>query len=181
MTFEIQGGTCIAIIGASGSGKSLLLRAITDLDVPRGMIRLNGVDRESLSATEWRARVGYLPAASGWWGDTVAEHFLDWSSTRETIERLGFTKGSGDWPIQRLSTGERQRLDFARLPERDPRVLLLDELTGGLDTRSKAIVQERLATGCCCLLVSHNAEQMRRLTVTGYELSAGHLTEVWAA
>jgi len=56
----------------------------------------------------------------------------------------------------------------------------LDEPTGGLDTRSKAIVQERLATGCCCLLVSHNAEQMRRLAVTGYELSAGHLTEVWA-
>ena len=61
VTFEIQRGTCIAIIGASGSGKSLLLRAITDLDVSRGTIRLNGVDRESISATEWRAR--RLPAS----------------------------------------------------------------------------------------------------------------------
>jgi putative ABC transport system ATP-binding protein len=185
VTFEIKRGTCVAIIGASGSGKSLLLRAITDLDVSRGTILLDGVDRESISATEWRVRVGYLPAESGWWGDTVAEHFLDWSSTRETIERLGFTEDCGDWPIQHLSTGERQRLGFARLLERGPQALLLDEPTGGLDTRSEAIVeamvQERLATGSCCLLVTHNVEQMRRLAVTGYELSAGHLREVWAA
>jgi hypothetical protein len=38
-----------------------------------------------------------------------------------------------------------------------------------------------LAAGCCCLLVTHNTEQMRRLAVTGYELFAGRLTEVWAA
>jgi len=61
----------------------------------------------------------------------------------------------------------------------------LDEPTGGLDTRSEAVVetmvQERLAAGCCCLLATHNTEQMRRLAVAGYELSAGHLAEVWAA
>ena len=185
VTFKIRRGTCVAIVGASGSGKSLLLRAINDLDVSEGTIRLDGMDRESISATEWRARVGYLASEPGWWGDTVAEHFLNWSATRETIERLGFAEDCGNWPVQRLSTGERQRLGFARLLERSPRALLLDEPTGGLDTRNEAVVeamvQERLAAGCCCLLVTHNAEQMRRLAVTGYELSVGHLTEVWAA
>lgn len=56
VTFEIRRGTCVAIVGASGPGKSLLLRAINDLDVSEGTIRLDGMDRESISATEWRAR-----------------------------------------------------------------------------------------------------------------------------
>jgi len=102
VTFEVRRGACVAIVGASGSGKSLLLRAITDLDVSEGTICLDGVDRESISATEWRARVGYLAADPGWWGDTVAEHFLDWSATRETIERLSFSESCGNWPVQRL-------------------------------------------------------------------------------
>ena len=42
------------------------------------------------------ARVGYLATEPGWWGDTVAEHFLDWSATREIIERLGFAEDCGN-------------------------------------------------------------------------------------
>ena len=185
LDLEVRRGTCVAIMGASGSGKSLLLRAITDLDAADGTVSLDGVDREAIPAPTWRARVGYLASESGWWADRVAEHFVDWPDTQAIARRLGFTEDCGDWPVQRLSTGERQRLGFIRLLERAPDALLLDEPTGGLDSATEAIVeeilQERLAAGCCCVLVTHDAAQMRRLATIGYTLSDGRLSEAWAA
>lgn len=185
VTLEVEGGTCVAIMGASGSGKSLLLRAIADLDVSEGVVSLEGVGRNAISAPEWRSRVGYLAAEPGWWAETVGEHFLDWSSIRETVARLGFIQDCGDWPVQRLSTGERQRLGFARTLERGPRALLLDEPTGGLDSASELVVETmlraRLDAGSCCLMVTHDDEQMRRLATRGYELSAGRLRQAWSS
>jgi putative ABC transport system ATP-binding protein len=185
VTLEVEGGTCVAIMGASGSGKSLLLRAIADLDVSEGAVSLEGVERRSITAPGWRSRVGYLAAEPGWWAETVGEHFLDWPRSRETIARLGFVEDCGAWPVQRLSTGERQRLGLARILEREPRTLLLDEPTGGLDSASEIIVEtllrERLDAGSCCLMVTHDAGQMRRLATLGYELTAGRLRQVWSS
>ena len=185
VTLEVERGTCVAIMGASGSGKSLLLRAIADVDVSEGAVALEGVERNAISAPEWRARVGYLAAEPGWWAETVSEHFLDWPGVQETVARLGFVEDCGAWPVQRLSTGERQRLGLARILERRPRALLLDEPTGGLDSAAETIVEtmlrERLVAGACCLMVTHDEGQMRRLAKFGYELSAGRLREVWSA
>ena len=183
VTLSVESGTCVAIMGVSGSGKSLLLRAIADLDVCEGAVALDGVERNSMPGPEWRSRVGYLAAEPGWWAETVGEHFLNWQGAREIVARLGFTEDCGTWPVQRLSTGERQRLGLARVLERAPRALLFDEPTSGLDAASEKIVEtmlrERLDAGACCLLVTHDAGQMRRIATVGHELSAGQLRQVW--
>src|ERR1700682_1757736 len=75
--FELNLGTgaCAAITGPSGSGKSLFLRMIADLDPNEGQVGLNGAERASSPAPQWRKRATYVAAESGWWADKVIEHF----------------------------------------------------------------------------------------------------------
>src|ERR1700694_2624378 len=68
-------GACAAITGPSGSGKSLFLRMIADLDPNEGKVWLNGRERASIPAPEWRKQATYVSAESGWWADMVIEHF----------------------------------------------------------------------------------------------------------
>jgi hypothetical protein len=109
VSFRIYMGTAVAVRGHSGAGKTLLLRAIADLDPNEGQVRLEGRDRESFSAPEWRRQVGYLPAEPGWWADTVGEHFTDRAAAAPLLQELRLAADIMGWPVARLSTGERAR------------------------------------------------------------------------
>ena len=74
-SLHIAAGECVALRGPSGSGKSLLLRAIADLDPHEGEVTLDGVACEMIPAPEWRRQVALLPVESQWWLDEVGEHF----------------------------------------------------------------------------------------------------------
>ena len=74
----LSAGECIAVLGPSGAGKTLLLRAIADLDPNEGLVCLDGRDRSTIAGPEWRRLIGYVPAEPGWWADTVGEHFSEW-------------------------------------------------------------------------------------------------------
>src|SRR6516225_11685091 len=113
-SLSLSAGECIADRGPSGAGKTLLLRAIADLDPNEGLVTLNGRDRSTIEGPEWRRLVGYLPAEPGWWANTVGEHFTNWAEAAVVARALGFTEDSEDWPIARLSTGERLRLALVR-------------------------------------------------------------------
>jgi putative ABC transport system ATP-binding protein len=128
-SFSLSVGECIVIQGPSGGGKTLLLRAIADLDPNEGVVCLEGRDRTTMSGPEWRRLVGYLPAEPGYWADTVGEHFSDWKAALAVLRELGISDDAKDWPIARLSTGERLRLALVRALMVRPRVLLLDEPT----------------------------------------------------
>ena len=82
--------------------------------------------------------------------------------------------------IERLSTGERQRLALVRSLAREPRVLLLDEPTAALDpasvTRAEALLAARLADGMALLIVTHSADQASRLAQRVFRLEQGKLT-----
>lgn len=173
-------GGCVAVLGGSGSGKSLLLRAIADLDVNDGEVRLAGEDRRRMSAPAWRRRVVYVPAESGWWRDRVGAHFDDPDGIVGALHRLGLPADCMDWQVSRLSTGERQRLALARALSLAPDVLLLDEPTSGLDEETtlkvEAILHEKLANGTGILLVSHDSDQAARLADARYRMSDGHLS-----
>lgn len=71
-SFTVPDGDIATIMGPSGSGKSLLLRAIADMDPNDGGAAVDGILRSSVPAHEWRRMVAYLPAESGWWSDAVA-------------------------------------------------------------------------------------------------------------
>jgi phosphate-transporting ATPase len=151
----------------SGAGKTLLLRAVADLDPNEGRVTLDGRDRSMMSGPEWRRLVGYVPSEPGWWADTVGEHFGEWTAALAFLRDLGFREETKAWPITRLSTGERQRLALVRALIMRPRVLLLDEPTAALDVASVAAVESlitaHLRTGLAVLWVTHGAEQAKRV------------------
>ena len=169
--------------GPSGSGKSLLLRAIADLDPHEGEAWLDGEPRSGMPAPAWRRRVGLLPAESAWWHESVGEHLpVDWPDEEGALARLGFEPDVRDWSVERLSTGERQRLALIRLLARRPRALLLDEATANLDPTSRERVESliddyRRREHAAVLWVSHDPEQRKRLAGRELRIRDGRLEE----
>ena len=167
--------------GPSGAGKTLLLRAIADLDPNVGLVTLDGRDRSTIAGSEWRRLVGYVPAEPGWWADTVGEHFGEWTAALAFLRDLGFPEETKAWPITRLSTGERLRLAVARALMVCPRVLLLDEPTAALDPASVAavelLIKTRIEAGLAVLWVTHDAEQAKRVAHRLLVVEAGRIRE----
>ncbi len=163
---EVKGGECFTLSGPSGCGKSKLFRAIADLDPHQGSLYLDNRCSTEIAPPLWRQQVGLLPAESGWWGDIVGEHFT--SPTPAYLTALGFTPSVLQWPVERLSSGERQRLALARLLNNQPQVLLLDEPTANLDAEN-TLIMERIITdyhrthNCATLWISHSLEQQQRI------------------
>ncbi|UPK30891.1 ABC transporter ATP-binding protein [Bradyrhizobium sp. 195] len=167
VSFDLRDGECVALQGPSGVGKTLLLRSIADLDPNEGAVKLDGTPREAVPAPTWRKRVTYLAAEPGWWSDIVQEHFTAWDDALPLVMRLGLPDDCGPWPVQRLSTGERQRLGLARGLMLRSRVLLLDEPTSALDSAStasvEALIAERVANGTSVIWSTHDDAQARRV------------------
>ena len=163
----MSAGECVAVRGPSGGGKTLLLRAIADLDHNEGTVCLEGRDRATISGPEWRRLVGYVPAEPGWWAETVGNHFADWAAAAALLEHLGFSDETKTWQISFLSTGERLRLALIRALIMRPKVLLLDEPTAALDAASAAAVEalmsSRMRAGLGVLWVTHDPAQARRM------------------
>jgi ABC-type multidrug transport system ATPase subunit len=180
VSFDIAGGECVALMGASGAGKSLLLRAIVDLDPSTGNVWIGNRARSGMLASEWRKLVSLVPAESGWWADRVGDHFPSKGDATAPIEALGLSDAL-DWDVSRLSTGERQRLAIARALCRKPEALLLDEPTASLDERATRRVED-LIGGCCkmgmaVLLVTHDRRQGERMANRVLRMSDGRIEE----
>jgi len=167
VSFSVTAGSCLALSGPSGAGKSLLLRAIADMDPHDGDVALDGKSCSEFSGPDWRRRVMLVPAESSWWWPTVGEHFEQIDVV--DLERLGFEAGALSWRIDRLSTGEKQRLALLRALSRKPAALLLDEPTAALDADSIRAVETligdyRKQQDAAVIWVSHDAEQIRRVS-----------------
>ncbi|MCB1734122.1 MAG: ATP-binding cassette domain-containing protein [Gammaproteobacteria bacterium] len=176
ISVSVEAGACLGISGPSGSGKSLLLRAIADLDPHAGTIHLNGNAQTDVAPTEWRRQVTWVAAESAWWADTVGAHFTHRDDPAWTA--LGFASESANWEISRLSTGEKQRLGLLRALQHAPLVLLLDEPTSALDasntTRVEALIAAyRARTGAAVIWVSHDPAQLDRVSDTRLALGVG--------
>jgi putative ABC transport system ATP-binding protein len=180
-SFSLWAGECIAVRGPSGAGKTLLLRAIADLDPNEGLVCLDGRDRSTIAGPEWRRLVGYVPAEPGWWADTVGEHFGEWSAALAFVRDLGFLEEAKAWPITRLSTGERLRLALIRALIVRPKVLLLDEPTAALDPASVAAVESlittRIEAGLAVLCVTHDVGQAKRIAHRLLVVKGGQVRE----
>jgi putative ABC transport system ATP-binding protein len=171
----VDAGECATLTGASGAGKTLLLRAIADLDPHSGNVFCGEVESGTIAAPEWRRRVGLILAESQWWQDRVGDH-LD-PVAPSWIERLGFDQKVLQWSVSRLSTGERQRLALLRTLSRHPEVVLLDELTANLDRENTARVEGLVAdyrreTNAAVLWVTHDPDQSRRVGSHHYRIEA---------
>lgn len=168
-------------MGASGSGKTLLLRALADLDPHEGKVCLDSLVCAEMPGPEWRRKVGMLPSESAWWADAVAPHFPD-DFSADALAPYGFEPDALSWDVQRLSTGERQRLAIARLLARSPNALLLDEPTASLDPDNvdrmeRLLTRYRNDRGAPVLWVSHDPDQAERVATRHLTLRDGRLAE----
>ena len=166
ISITLNARECVVITGPSGSGKSLFLRAVAELDPNQGEVWLNARSRMDYIPMHWRQQVGLLLAESHWWAQTVGEHFL--SKGNPELAALGFDAHVLEWSVKRLSSGERQRLALLRLLSNQPRVLLLDEPTANLDSqntqRVEILVNRYLNDeNACVLWVTHDSDQIKRI------------------
>ncbi|MDT0399750.1 MULTISPECIES: ABC transporter ATP-binding protein [Streptomyces] len=180
-TLDVAPGETIALVGASGAGKSTVLNLVIGFIRPTsGRLLLDGTDMNSLDLRTYRRFLSVVPQESILFDGTVRENVaygmddadeetvraaLRDANALEFVDRLpqGLDTLVGERGA-RLSGGQRQRLAIARALIRDPKVLVLDEATSALDTRSEALVQEalaRLLRGRTTFVVAHRLSTVR--------------------
>ena len=184
VSLTVEKGEFVAIVGASGSGKSTLLNLIGTLDRPTsGSITLDGVDTVALSDAELSAlrsrRIGFVfqqfHLREGVTAvENVADGLLYTGTPRaerrrrahQALEQVGLAHRLTHLPHQ-LSGGERQRVAIARAVINDPPLLLADEPTGNLDSRSGesvvALLQSLHARGTSIVVITHDVALATRL------------------
>ncbi|MEU6841968.1 ABC transporter ATP-binding protein [Streptomyces sp. NPDC046716] len=180
-TLAARPGETIALVGASGAGKSTVLNLLIGFIRPTsGRILLDGTDMAGLDLRSYRRFLSVVPQESILFegsirdnvtyglGDTDEETLLSALRDANALEFVGRLPHGLDTVVgergARLSGGQRQRLAIARALIRDPRVLVLDEATSALDNRSEALVQEalaRLVHGRTVFVVAHRLSTIR--------------------
>ncbi|MCH9050033.1 MAG: ABC transporter ATP-binding protein [Proteobacteria bacterium] len=186
-------GKCVAVMGASGEGKSTIVDLITGLlDPESGKVRVDGVDLRQIDREAWQHRIGVVLQDSPLLHMSVAENVAFGLETSEARLReacgkagaLGFIESlpeKFDTVIgergSRLSGGQRQRLALARALYRDPWLLVLDEATSGLDAASETAVVDALRElkGSLTMLVVAHTGRLLELADTTYDIRDGRL------
>jgi ATP-binding cassette subfamily B (MDR/TAP) protein 1 len=178
VSFLVQSGQFIGIVGRSGSGKSSTLALIERFHDPcRGQILIDGQDISKLSAQQHRSRLGFVSQDSGLFAGSVAFNIrlgarTDQTVTQEDIEDICKKCNIHEFIVSlpdsyatecgqngsRLSGGQRQRIALARAMVRRPDILLLDEPTSQLDALVERDIQQAIsayASGSTVIMVTH--------------------------
>ncbi len=181
VSFRVEPGQMVALVGTSGAGKSTIASLIPRLyDVDSGSVRLGGVDVRDLSMASLRATLGMATQDGHLFHESVRANLLLarpeatedelWAALRDArLDDLVASLSDGLDTIvgergYRLSGGERQRLTIARLLLAHPRVVILDEATAHLDSTSESAVQEALAValaGRTSVVIAHRLSTVR--------------------
>ncbi len=171
--FSMEKGEVVVILGPSGSGKSTLLNILGGLDkATAGTLIVDGKDLEKMSAKELelyrRDRLGFVFQSYNLTPDLTARENIEMTaelvgaplSVDDLVQELGLTKYEKHFPKE-LSGGQQQRVAIARAMVKKPDILLCDELTGALDSKSSRDVLKRVQKmnetyGTTILIITHN-------------------------
>jgi len=197
VSFEVQPGEMIGLVGQSGAGKSTLINLLCRLyDPDQGTITVDGHDLRRLRQEDLRSQFGVVLQDSFLFDGTVAENiaYARREATARDIMRAARIANAHEFIVKmpdgydttvgergaRLSGGERQRIAIARAVLHDPRILILDEATASVDTQTEQQIQEaisRLIRGRTTFAIAHRLSTLRnanRLVV----VDKGRIVEV---
>ena len=175
LSFSIRPGQAVALVGATGSGKSTVVRLLNRFhDVQQGSIRLDGIDVRQLTLGDLRSAIGIVFEETFLFHDSVADNiaFSRPDAGPDVIERAARLAGAHDFIMElpegyqtilgergySLSGGQRQRIAIARAIVSDPRVLVLDDATSAVDPSKEHEIREAMATvmkGRTTIVIAH--------------------------
>ena len=180
LDFTAEPGRMLALVGASGAGKSTALALIPRLYAPTaGRVLIDGTDITNVTLASLRGAIAYVGQEALLFDDTIGANIRlgrpdaapdeIWAAAeaaacgfiKDMPDKMGTRVGVNG---QRLSGGQRQRVAIARAFLRNPRILLLDEATSALDTESEALVQTaltKLRQGRTTIVVAHRLSTVR--------------------
>ncbi|HEX4420602.1 MAG TPA: ABC transporter ATP-binding protein [Kofleriaceae bacterium] len=177
---RVPRGATVAVVGATGSGKSTVIKLLTRLyERDRGAIRIDGVDVRDLALGELRRRITVVSQDVILFAGTLADNIalgkpfgvpaLDAAVHRVGLDRALVRRGSGlDTPVAErganFSAGERQLVAFARALLRDPEILILDEATAHVDPEAEELIERGVAElmkGRTTLVIAHRLSTIR--------------------
>lgn len=181
VSFEIHPGDTVAIVGATGAGKTTLINLLLRFyDIQRGEILVDGVNVQEYRLKDLRNHLGlvlqdvFLFSGSVERNLTLGDEAIDTADVRRAVEAIGaedFIDRLPDGYQQdvrergaSLSHGQRQLLAFARAMLYDPKLLVLDEATSSVDTETELIMQQALdkvMEGRTCLVIAHRLSTVR--------------------
>lgn len=196
VSFVVQPGQVIGIVGRSGSGKSTLAKLLQRLYVPeRGRVLVDGVDLAQIDPAWLRRQVGVVLQENFLFNGSVRDNIAltDPGIPMERVLRAAQLAGAQEFILDlpegydtavgehgcTLSGGQRQRLAIARALVADPRILIFDEATSALDYESEAIIQQNLAqisTGRTVFIIAHRLTTVR-LASRIYVMDKGEIVE----
>lgn len=193
VSLDVCRGELLGIVGASGSGKSSLLRLLNRLDEPTsGTVYFENVDYRSIPPRELRRRLGMVTQRPYLFPGTVEanlrfgpqQHGLSLSdeAVAQLLDQVGM-HGFINRDVLNLSGGEQQRVSLARALANQPEMMLLDEPTSALDEDAKAGIEQLIrdlatSTGRTFVLVTHDREQALRICDRVGLMERGHITYV---
>jgi ATP-binding cassette, subfamily B, multidrug efflux pump len=175
ISFSIPSGSTVAIVGATGSGKTTIISLLSRFyDIQKGEILIGGIDIRSIPAAELRRRIGtVLQDVFLFSGDirtniTLGNPDITMDRVKEVARLVGIDRfiealpGGYEAEVKErgatLSVGQKQLLSFARALAVDPHILILDEATSSVDTESEILIQEaigRLLKGRTSIVIAH--------------------------
>ncbi len=183
-----------SINGPSGSGKSTILKIIASLLQPSsGDILLDNQKQTAINYTEYRKTVSYVHQTPQLFGETVRDNLafpaeirneaFDETKAREYLNALGLSYITFDKNIDSLSGGEKQRISLIRHFFYPPKVLLLDEITSGLDKMTRSTLWDFLfkfvkENNITMLWISHNAEEQMMAKQQIYLSENGKIADI---
>lgn len=182
VSFTVEAGQVVAIVGMSGAGKTTLVNLVPRFyEVTGGLIAIDGVDVRDVTLTSLRARIGIVTQDTVLFDDTIGANiaYASPSASRAAVEEaaraahahefIGALPDGYDTLIgdrgQRLSGGQRQRVAIARALLRNSPILILDEATSSLDAESELLVQDALAKlmlNRTAFVIAHRLSTVRR-------------------
>jgi ATP-binding cassette subfamily B protein len=182
ISFQINAGETLALVGATGAGKSSVINLLSRFyEINKGHILVDGVDLQQYELNALRSKIGVVLQDVFLFSDTIMQNItlgnpaISREKVIEAAELVGARKfierlpGGFDYNVMErgatLSVGQRQLISFVRAMVYDPKIIVLDEATSSVDTETEELIQqaiEKLMTGRTSIVIAHRLSTIQK-------------------